>query len=962
MSQFWGLLVILITCPLLGAMPIIAWITQIIKGRRLEQVGTGNLSVAAAFYHGGRVVGVLAVISEAMKGIAAVLITRIFFPQGSFWELIALIALVIGRYTFTRGAGTTNVAWGFLLHDPLIAGCVTLSAAIAFLLLRSRQVIQFGVLILFPVLVAFLHGQDLSKIIAAFTLAGLMGWIYQQIPDDLELPPQGAQLPVKPIMEYLSGNKPTIITLDDLLDPEVFGAKSATLSQIKHRGYSVPKGWVLAPFDDPSQLINFLQPSPLSPLVVRSSAIGEDSQQASAAGQYTTVLNVTSKQGLILAIAEVKGSYNGENAVKYRQDLGVKDVGMAVLIQPQVQSVYSGVAFSRDPISQQGDAVVIEAVVGDPEQVVSGKVTPEQYRLFVLGEDKLSTVQFEGEGKIPQSLIKQVAYLARKLENNYYGIPQDIEWSYDGQTLWVLQARPITTLVPIWTRKIASEVIPGVIRPLTWSINLPLTCGVWGKLFTIVLGERASGLDFTKMATLHYSRAYFNASLLGEVFLAMGLPPESLEFLTRGGKISRPPLASTFKNLPGLLKLLQREIGLEKQFKLEYSRLFLPGMTQLANESLGELSPSQLLNRVDQILDLLENATYYSILSPLSAAIRQKLFRVQDEEIDHSNAPEISSLQSLQRLALAAKNLLPNLEPQRVFDQLAETTSGQSILEEFYEVLEEYGYLSQVATDIAVPRWKEQPDLFKQMFIQILETHEVISNQGSSKRQQGNVQNRVNLKGTVTEVYSRLLAELRWTFLALEKTWLASHLFTAPGDIFYLNLGEIRRLVADADPQLMEQLVKLLASRRSQFEQDSEISQIPGVVYGNNPPYPMANSKPVNVSDRVLVGIPASRGQAIGKVKIVRNFQEAGEINKQTILVVPYTDSGWATILVRAGGVIAESGGKLSHGAIVAREYGIPAVMDIHGATDLLRDGQKVRIDGSRGTVEMGRLPELGSN
>ncbi|MBA4445205.1 pyruvate phosphate dikinase PEP/pyruvate-binding protein, partial [Cylindrospermopsis raciborskii CS-506_C] len=225
--------------------------------------------------------------------------------------------------------------------------------------------------------------------------------------------------------------------------------------------------------------------------------------------------------------------------------------------------------------------------------------------------------------------------------------------------------------------KIAAEVIPGVIRPLTWSINLPLTCGVWGKLFTIVLGESASGLDFTKMATLHYSRAYFNASLLGEVFLAMGLPPESLEFLTRGGKISRPPLASTFKNLPGLLKLLQREIALEKQFKLDYSRLFLPGMTQLANESLGELSPSQLLNRVDQILDLLEKVTYYSILSPLSAAIRQKLFRVKDEEIDHSNAPEISSLHSLQRLAIAAKDLLPDLEPQRVFDQLAQTTSGQ---------------------------------------------------------------------------------------------------------------------------------------------------------------------------------------------------------------------------------------------------------------------------------------------
>ncbi|MHC5827155.1 MAG: PEP/pyruvate-binding domain-containing protein, partial [Nostoc sp.] len=177
---------------------------------------------------------------------------------------------------------------------------------------------------------------------------------------------------------------------------------------------------------------------------------------------------------------------------------------------------------------------------------------------FVLETENSSSVQLEGEGRVPQALIKQVAYLAHRLEKRYHGTPQDIEWSYDGQTLWVLQSRPITTLLPMWTRKIAAEVIPGVIHPLTWSINRPLTCGAWGELFTLVLGDRALGLDFAETATLHYSRAYFNASLLGNIFLRMGLPPESLEFLTRGSKLSKPSWESTWENLLGLGKLLKR--------------------------------------------------------------------------------------------------------------------------------------------------------------------------------------------------------------------------------------------------------------------------------------------------------------------------------------------------------------------------------------------------------------------
>src|SRR5919199_5579264 len=117
LTQVWGSLLIFTVCPILGGLPIISWITYALTGRQLARLGTGNIGVQAAFYHGGRLAGILAVLSEALKGIAAVLLARAFFPPGSAWELIALIALVMGRYWIGKGAGTTNVVWGYIVHD-----------------------------------------------------------------------------------------------------------------------------------------------------------------------------------------------------------------------------------------------------------------------------------------------------------------------------------------------------------------------------------------------------------------------------------------------------------------------------------------------------------------------------------------------------------------------------------------------------------------------------------------------------------------------------------------------------------------------------------------------------------------------------------------------------------------------------------------------------------------------------
>ena len=985
LTQVWGSLLIFTVCPLLGGLPLISWITYALTGRQLAKLGTGNVSVSAAFYHGGRWIGILAVLSEAGKGIAAVLLARYFFPNEPAWELISLIMLVMGRYWMGKGAGTTNVVWGFGVHEWKAALLVFLIGGISFTIFRDRTSGRFGVLILFPLILFLLHPQDSARIVAAIALGGLLALIYQNIPDDLDLTPDEGKAESKPVFRFFRGDS-AIISLDTKLDPNTVGQKAATLSQLKRWGYSVPTGWVLPPGDDPEPLIQFLPLSDSEPLVVRSSAVGEDSEQASAAGQYQSILNVTSRPALKEAITQVLASYNDPAAVQYRRDLAkpterdLPDQSMAVLIQKQVRGVFSGVAFSRDPVTQQGDAVVIEGLPGDATRVVSGRVTPDQYRVYIGDselknlqqegngeEDSSATPRIEGSGDLPLALVQQVALLARQLENRYHGIPQDIEWTYDGQQLWLLQARPITTLQPIWTRKIAAEVIPGLIRPLTWSINRPLTCGVWGEIFTLVLGKRAKGLDFNETAALHYSRAYFNATLLGQIFRRMGLPPESLEFLTRGAKFSKPPLSSTLGNLPGLLRLLGREWRLEKDFESDYQKKFAPTLTQLAAQPTSKLSPPELLERVDLILEVLKRATYYSILAPLSTSLRQAVLRVDDKELDNGQTPEVASLRALAQLAEDVHHSLrwekvPDEKAASLFANLAEIPDGQSILELFNQFLDRYGYLSEVGTDIAVPTWKEDPRSVRQLFTQFLtQSIPEFPSLEPQRWQARVVQARLNLKGRVTEVYSQLLAHLRWSFVALERIWLQSGLLSEPGDIFFLEFSEIRRLVSGTDQGLRKLLPQVLQQRRLQLEQHRQLTTVPSLFYGNEPPSPLASytsSDPLGspgeyTSQHRLQGIGASAGQVEGWVRILRNLQAVGNIDRQTILVVPYTDSGWAPLLARAGGLIAEVGGRLSHGAIVAREYGIPAVMDIQNATQLFRDGQRVRIDGQLGVVEV---------
>ena len=967
LTPIWGCLTIFIVCPLLGGIPLIDWITYTITGRQLRKLGTGNISVSAAFYHGGKLAGILAILSEAAKGIMAVLLTRIFFPVGSVWEIVAIIALVMGRYWIGKSAGTTNAVWGIVAHDPIAAGLTWLISLVSFTIIRDRTAGKYGALVLLVVIIGLRNPNHLEYAVATLALASLLAWIYQNIPDDLDLTDNTAQASTNKMFRFFQGDT-SIINLNSRLNTAKVGAKAANLSRLKRKGYPIVDGWVLRPGDNLEALVATLEPSPQSPLIVRSSAVGEDSATASAAGQYLSILDITSKEKLRSAIISCQTSYSHSNAVEYRRHNRQSNESMAVLIQKQIEGIYSGVAFSRDPVDQLNDTVAVEALPGKATKIVSGRFTPQRYRVAIPDAsltDATITVTPENvqddRAIIPADIIESAALLAREMEDLFEGIPQDLEWTYDGDKLWLLQVRPITNLQPIWTRRIAAEVIPGKIRPLTWSINQPLTCGVWGKLFTIVLGDRAKDLNFEETATLHFASAYFNATLLGTIFRRMGLPPESLEFLTRGAKFSKPPLMSTIKNLPGLWRLFKRELNLSRSFDGDRLKLFEPILSAIETQPANELSTAELIDRINTILGLLDKVTYYNIFAPLSLAVRQAIFKVNEAELDNSQIPEVKAVKTLAEVATQTRKLLTAEKitfdsSASLFAHIAENPEGSSIIDRFNLWLSEYGYLSEVATDIAVPRWRDKPSIPRQMFTRFFFDAQGAKQAQSSVIPQQSwkaklIQKRLDLKAIVGETYNKLLANLRWSFLALEQQWLDRGLIDNSGDIFLLKLEEIVSLV-EQDTPTIEQLSKLVKQRKQQWQQNKKLTSMPQLIYGK-PEASVLITPAGSNSQTKFQGIGTSVGQVEGVIKIVSSLEQTTKIDGQTILVVPYTDAGWSPILARAGGLISEVGGRLSHGAIVAREYKIPAVMDITNATNLLQDGQRVRIDGQTGTVEL---------
>jgi phosphohistidine swiveling domain-containing protein len=983
----------------LGALPLTGWAVRVFTRRDLRALGTGNVGVSAAFIHGGKLAGIAAVLAEIVRGITPVLAGRFWFPDAPEIAIALLIPLVAGRYAIARGGGVTNAVWGLLVFSPPVAVSSGIWGLLAWGLAqrwwgegdRARLFASRCGCLCTPIWV-WVWRQSIPEFLAAAGLALLLAAINLSQGDDMAL-----------------SKSEQLFSLDDSLDAAICGDKAAKLSQLKRAGFNVPAGFILPSQQEgrgkkeegrgkkeegrrneenadrlliSNSVIQNLKSQIPNRMIVRSSAAGEDGDTSSAAGQYQTIGPVFTEAELLEAINRCRQSYWTDEAVAYRRQRQLPDTQMAVLIQPYIDSKIAGVMFSRNPLDG-GSQIIIEALPGGAESVVGGQVTPLHWEIDFskpeILEKKLREIEISSI--IDKVIIAELVQQAQAIEAFFHGIPQDIEWSWDGEKVWILQSRPITNLQPFWTRTIAAEVIPGAIRPLTWSINRPLTCGVWGEIFQVVLGDRASHLNFNETATLLGSHAYFNATLLGEIFRMMGLPEQGLEFLLRGQKMGKPPLGKILPSLPGLWRLVQRERALNADFEVDRTSIFIPALQSLQKEE-DSSTPlrlkrekreeeegeelaianyqylSELLERAEQIQEWLKPITYYNILGPIGLAIRKAIFRVADEWLANDTAPEIASIRALQQLSQKLrKTAILKFDETVSVAELAQIFAESSALQaEFAQWLDSYGYLSEVGTDIAVPTWREQPETYQKLLITLAQKPAVanlaetgkLSLTFAQKWRLNKCQQRSLVKNEISEIYARLLAHLRWTFLEIEACGLAMQVFQESGEIFYLEFGEIQQWIRSGARVCFQETI---SQRRARLLADRD-RPIPPVVYGNLLPNSQKSSiVPATSETNIMQGIPASIGCVEGFVKICRTV--TADLGENAIAVVPYTDAGWAPLLLGATAIIAEVGGQLSHGAIIAREYKIPAVMNIAEATTRLRDGQKVRVDGYLGTVEL---------
>ena len=774
-------------------------------------------------------------------------------------------------------------------------------------------------------------------------------------------------------------NNGLVVPLDDKHLGNTCGNKAKNLRALQSAGYLIPRTWVCGwkvyeryQMNDLSlieelkeDVAQIIQPG--KKYAIRSSANFEDDVNQSFAGQFKTVLDVTTPDGVLQAIWSIWATTSSQPVQEYiqkhfRQGQGLR---MAVIIQEMVSPVVSGVAFSKNPMTGM-DEILVEAVEGRGDQLVQEGVTP--YRWVWKWGHWITKVNHD---RIPLSLIEQVVTGTRELSKTF-GYDADLEWVYDGEKVYWLQIRQITSIegISVYSNKMAKEMLPGLVKPLVWSINIPLVNGAWIQVLTELIGK--NNLTPDKLAKAFHYRTYFNMGLLGDVFHQLGMPRESLEMMMgiapEGFQSPKmKPNLKMMRLLPRMLffmfdkftfkQRIQRELPLlEKQFET-YDR-----------EEWDELTDGQIMVDIDQLFGIAQKVAYFNIVGPLlmmtyNGSLKSQLKKINiefdqvrvveglDDLRNYDPAPHIRHLnRTYQKMPVDERKTISAMS----YADFLVAPGLDGFREEVREFIQYFGHLSDSGNDFSCVPWREDPDTLFKMILHYEPEPELLEKRISFDD--------IPLKGlhrwVLRHIYHRardfrLYRErisFRYTygyglfrnyFLELGRRFVSRGWLDEVEDIFYLYLPEVKDTVAGE--KMGSKLAALVEQRKLEMENARRVT-LPQIIFGEDIP-------PVDqVGKAMLKGVGTSGGYFEGPAKVVRGLRDFSKINQGDVLIIPFSDVSWTPLFAKAGAVVSESGGMLSHSSIIAREYRIPCVVSVSDIMQV-KDGTLLLVNGYNGDV-----------
>jgi phosphohistidine swiveling domain-containing protein len=776
-----------------------------------------------------------------------------------------------------------------------------------------------------------------------------------------------------------------IISLSKIGKHTNSGAKARNLSVLQKMGLKIPETFVI-PFeafekysvDRKSSLQNIAKL--LKEILdenkkysVRSSANTEDSSLISFAGQFETQLNCKGLNAVKEAIERTWVSAHDKKPNVYKSDLGHADihVKMGVIIQEMIEPEFSGVVFTKNPLTGL-DEVIVETIDGYCDSLVQKGVTPERW-VYKWGK----WMEYPGEKGKRSHVIRKIVETAIEIGKKV-GAPIDLEWAYDGYEIFWLQMRQITTLsnTHIYSNRISREFLPGIILPLVWSVNIPVVNSSWKRLFIELIGGSAENIDINNLAKSFYYRAYFNMTVVGNVFQILGMPREALEILAgieapEEGRPSFRPGLKTIRYIPRMILVAIRKLFFSKSIEV-FLRSRKKEYQKIAAMELDSLNESAILEVVDHLFELNTDSSYYVIVSQLLNSLYTTILRsrleksgipfdkIQFKETDKRLLPidpkqQIAILhEKFQSLSLDGQNLLRKISWKEAL-KAKELGYFREGLRSFIRC---FGHLSDSGNDFSKPTWKENPDIILRMIVNQNskvagdsenaiqeEFEEVLSQSRMLRILYRRTAKYREYRESVNFLYTFGYGLFRRCFMRLGDLLNQKGILERKNDVFYLTYDELKQLISDNS--LMASMNRIIIERRAEIERFKDVT-LPEVIYNELPESALIKGKIL----RDLRGVATSRGHYIGPARLVHGPSDFDKIQSGDVLVIPFSDVSWTPLFSKASAVVSESGGILSHCSIVAREYGIPAVVSVTGAMTLV-DGTAILVDGYSGKVQI---------